>query len=1167
MKKIFLPMFLIFGLLFFSSFAYAGLFGSWGDGDFAGQAYSTEEYGNYMSEEITCYFQGSDEEQTFFSRKGQCTGVEECTVEVAGNVGERLTWQNTCGDQYSYTEIDGKDKEITFSCKEKITEMVTCVFDDASGVKSCSSKYGSCSGNESCEVEVEAPEGSRVLWRSSCSGFAYHTQDGQDEEIHFECGGTVSERVICDFRDPSAENFCHSNYGSCVGRDRCIVEISGPKNERVRWSTPEGDRAYTLLDGTNEYARMEEGQSQVEEMVTCKFPIDSTQYECSSDVGDGYCQEECINEECTGNCTARVYGQDGQNVVWSSNVPKAINRITKIDGIDEEVEFTTYSENCLNGEDDDHDGKIDCEDSDCYGYIDSDKGVICVSGVWREYDCEDGLDNDGNGVSDCRDINCYDAEICEYPEVSCNDSFDNDGDGLIDMEDPTDCNIPQPTFELNPERGYSGQEIDVEGSNFESGETLRISFEWGEVHEVVTTQEGTFTTSFIVPSVELGTYTIEIPAYSLSSDFEVIQATEPTFMVSPTNGEVGELIRASGTNLESGELRILFDDTVLLVTAVGQDGSFIDEFSVPDASIGEHEISIEGYPELRTSFEVVQTIVSQDVTAIFDSVGISEVAKEAYYSRSDDETGTRILLCRAEENTESCTDQIRGPEGVVISWYSGFGQPEPATTTLTERPETITFTDNVTREIVTCTFDDGSTGEISEQYTCTNVQGGWSCTGTDSCSMEVEGDAEIAIQWESTVPESQSKVTTLDGVDERIDFETPTYMEAWWTCNDGFSVESAMSPSAITEQTWLQEYINPSCGTHEGVSDYGFVSSEIGDDSLIGQAFSSLFGSNRVAEKITCVFEGDTMGLNTCYSDLGRCEGTGYCSFNVTGDQGSLLSVRSSIVNAGSKEVLIDGVDERLIFSGQEQVTDTVTCLFRQSEPLEQTCYSDRGECMGVDKCTVKVSGRERESLIWHSTVEGSDPVETILMGNEKTIEFIENKEQETIPDTQPQETNQTNQSDEQQVNITSPSQEVIPSSNQTNQSQESVLPDTNNQTNQSEAILPENNQTNQSSQQESSVPDQSQEEIPGTGPEPGQGSVIPPGLNRFNWDCDNGLSIQAYNPEQMPESNWIDEAQSFCIVVGSSYPDQSDPSPTGYSIYIPKSYAGAVLYELGLIG
>ena len=50
--------------------------------------------------------------------------------------------------------------------------------------------------------------------------------------------------------------------------------------------------------------------------------------------------------------------------------------------------------------------------------------------------CSDGIDNDGDGFIDCDDTDCDSDSKCSV-EI-CNDGIDNDGDGFTDCDD-TDC--------------------------------------------------------------------------------------------------------------------------------------------------------------------------------------------------------------------------------------------------------------------------------------------------------------------------------------------------------------------------------------------------------------------------------------------------------------------------------------------------------------------------------------------------------------------------------------------------------------------------------------------------------------------------------------------------------------------------------------------------------
>ncbi len=93
--------------------------------------------------------------------------------------------------------------------------------------------------------------------------------------------------------------------------------------------------------------------------------------------------------------------------------------------------YLGFEANCTNGQDDNCDGDVDCQDTAECGDND-----MCED---QESLCADSFDNDGDGLIDCADEDCDVNPLCEGDfEESCTDGFDNDGDGQIDCLDG-DC--------------------------------------------------------------------------------------------------------------------------------------------------------------------------------------------------------------------------------------------------------------------------------------------------------------------------------------------------------------------------------------------------------------------------------------------------------------------------------------------------------------------------------------------------------------------------------------------------------------------------------------------------------------------------------------------------------------------------------------------------------
>ncbi len=111
------------------------------------------------------------------------------------------------------------------------------------------------------------------------------------------------------------------------------------------------------------------------------------------------------------------------------------------------IENTTWN-SCFDGIDNDHDGNIDCADTDCNNMLKNRQGFTCTQTISENttFYCSDSVDNDNDGNTDCRDGNCNnvifraDGKVCNYEavEATCNDNIDNDLDGKIDCYDE-DC--------------------------------------------------------------------------------------------------------------------------------------------------------------------------------------------------------------------------------------------------------------------------------------------------------------------------------------------------------------------------------------------------------------------------------------------------------------------------------------------------------------------------------------------------------------------------------------------------------------------------------------------------------------------------------------------------------------------------------------------------------
>jgi Lamin Tail Domain len=130
-----------------------------------------------------------------------------------------------------------------------------------------------------------------------------------------------------------------------------------------------------------------------------------------------------------------------------------------------EGEANPADEICDNGEDDDEDGRTDCDDTrDCRD------DPSCAAGNEGEGEgettenCSNGVDDDGDGDIDCSDVEClFDDPICAGPE-DCNNGLDDDDNGLTDCDDEGCINSPD-CVEPVPEDCDNGVDDDGDGNS------------------------------------------------------------------------------------------------------------------------------------------------------------------------------------------------------------------------------------------------------------------------------------------------------------------------------------------------------------------------------------------------------------------------------------------------------------------------------------------------------------------------------------------------------------------------------------------------------------------------------------------------------------------------------------------------------------------------------
>jgi hypothetical protein len=158
-----------------------------------------------------------------------------------------------------------------------LKEKVTCKFLDSASAQTCyypNVQDLSCTGTDSCTMEIMGTEGSKVAILA-CGKVAYVAFDNADENVEFKCGAAancvfdgatktqkcytptenVKEQVKCVFLESKQLQKCYSEFGqTCEGETSCGMNIIGEKGKKIALKSSCGGYAYILLDGNDETA-------------------------------------------------------------------------------------------------------------------------------------------------------------------------------------------------------------------------------------------------------------------------------------------------------------------------------------------------------------------------------------------------------------------------------------------------------------------------------------------------------------------------------------------------------------------------------------------------------------------------------------------------------------------------------------------------------------------------------------------------------------------------------------------------------------------------------------------------------------------------------------------------------------------------------------------------
>jgi len=137
--------------------------------------------------------------------------------------------------QYDFNfdgKLDKLDEEVIrlHISTSEVKEKVKCIFSSSNEIQKCYtsnvdfSKNFYCSGTGSCISEIYGNNGDILLWKSSCGGYGKTILDGVDENVKFECAGSICGNGICETGEGE---ICVIGVVHCKEGEKCESPIGG----------------------------------------------------------------------------------------------------------------------------------------------------------------------------------------------------------------------------------------------------------------------------------------------------------------------------------------------------------------------------------------------------------------------------------------------------------------------------------------------------------------------------------------------------------------------------------------------------------------------------------------------------------------------------------------------------------------------------------------------------------------------------------------------------------------------------------------------------------------------------------------------------------------------------------------------------------------------------
>lgn len=330
---------------------------------------------------------------------GEIDTGEDCDGNELG--GETCTSQGfTGGDLSCNANCTFNVDQCTGGCGNNVMEGTEECDGTDFGTDTCQA-HGFTGGNLACNA--------CVLDLSGCTGGCGNNQQEGTEE----CDGTDLAGETCvsrgyDSGNLTCTNDCNFDETACVGGTLCTANesISLSANDVVPLSLD------TLSEDDTTDVSCEDESGTADRVIAVTLDTNGTLVATTTNNWHVFAlfleptdPNDCLAASQEISCMDPYY--DGAYLTWAGlNAGTYYLVISDYDTsssgpLDYQIAFYTHDEICNNGTDDDGDGAVDCDDTDCQG------AVYCNAEI-----CDNGVDDNLNLLIDCLEASCVGTTAC-----------------------------------------------------------------------------------------------------------------------------------------------------------------------------------------------------------------------------------------------------------------------------------------------------------------------------------------------------------------------------------------------------------------------------------------------------------------------------------------------------------------------------------------------------------------------------------------------------------------------------------------------------------------------------------------------------------------------------------------------------------------------------------